>query len=218
MRSIRTAWISSAIAATLAATSSAPGYSRKWILKCGVSMVSIPAAAGRPVTARKRPSRKRQTKTGCSRCQKVFIKFTPLPINLSTQGYLDLVLFRRLCIGDHVPRENPAVYFKLFHPVAAAVRVFHLNPEGFPPADPGHFETVPLRWDARVDDQAVVIRAHPQDVLGDRDKTPGGGPGQPGVAGPPEIIRVVNAGNELCINIGFHCVKIRPVVLGGRQE
>lgn len=34
--------------------------------------------------------------------------------------------------GSCSPGEDPAVYFKLFHPVAAAVRVFHLNPEGFP--------------------------------------------------------------------------------------
>lgn len=43
----------------------------------------------------------------------------------------------------------------------------------------GDFEAVPLRRDARVDDQAVVIGTDAEDELGDGIPVPGGGAGKP---------------------------------------
>src|SRR5690606_25896471 len=100
----------------------------------------------------------------------------------STQNHFHLMLPAGKG-GHKVTLNFPAIHRDLGHTPAHPVGIAHGDMVNCAPRLPAHLVAFPLRGDAGVDAQSIVVRFDAQDSLGDGRVVPGSRAREPGVFG-----------------------------------
>src|SRR5690606_25640193 len=162
---------------------------------------------------RKSPKRKRATPL--SEGSPALARVSADSSRLTSHDALDGHALAGLGVGHLVALHLLAVHRQLGRARLAAV--LHVDRVGRPAGLPHDRELRHVLGQARLDDKAVPLRTHPEEVLRHRHEVPGRRPREPAVLRLAGLDRVL-AGDHLAVDVGLRAVNLAHVLEVGRAD